>query len=105
MGRGGDRTNVAVPGLPDFLLTNAQFAPFLDKDFDAGEFASNALADAHITAQAQNDQLQVWTSSVSKQLRNNLLYFSNRNILHCQGTEQYKWLSEKRKAFAQSQNS
>lgn len=68
MGRGGDSTNVAVPGLPDFLHTNAQFAPFLDKDFDAGEFASNALADAHITAQAQNDQLQDGLRLLQEQL-------------------------------------
>lgn len=44
---------------PDLLIQNPQFAPFLEPDFNAGQFASQALAGAHITAQDQTNQLQV----------------------------------------------
>ena len=58
MGRGGESSPPTAAATSD-LLGSAQFAPFLKPDFDAGEFASQALAGAHITAQAQTDQLQV----------------------------------------------
>lgn len=59
MGRGGENTPAAGMAAPDLLASNPQFAPFLEPDFNAGKFASKALAGAHITAQAQTEQLQV----------------------------------------------
>jgi len=60
MGRGGESSPVTATAVPDFLASNPQFAPFLEEaDFDAGKFASRALAGAHITAQDQTNQLQV----------------------------------------------
>jgi hypothetical protein len=59
MGRGGESTPVAVNASPDLLVSHPQFAPFLEPDFNAGQFASQALAGAHITAQDQTNQLQV----------------------------------------------
>lgn len=59
MGRGGQNTPAAAKATPETMASNPQFAPFLEPGFDAGDFASKALAGAHITAQAQTDQLQV----------------------------------------------
>lgn len=59
MGRGGESGCAPSAAATSDLLSSPQFLPFLQPDFDAGEFASQALADAHITAQAQTDQLQV----------------------------------------------
>lgn len=59
MGRGGESGSTPTAASAADLLGGQQFQPFLQPDFDAGEFASQALADAHITAQAQTDQLQV----------------------------------------------
>lgn len=94
MGGGGDGNNSAAAGIPEFLVSNVQFAPFLDDKFDAGEFASNVLADAHITAQAQNDQLQ------------DGLYLLQENLVTEVGTrrkemlEQANRLAEAESAFA-----
>ena len=59
MGRGGQNTPVEAMTTPDLLVQNPRFAPFLEPDFNAGQFASQALAGAHITAQDQTNQLQV----------------------------------------------
>ena len=59
MGRGGENTPVSPMATPNLLVSNPQFAPFLEPDFNAGQFASQALAGAHITAQDQTNQLQV----------------------------------------------
>jgi hypothetical protein len=67
MGRGGQNTPVELMTTPDLLVQNPQFAPFLEPDFNAGQFASQALAGAHITAQDQTNQLQVPSSKLPLQ--------------------------------------
>ena len=58
MGRGGESTG-PLPAPADFLDSDPRFAPFLEDNFNAGDFASQALAKAEVTARAQAEQLQV----------------------------------------------
>ena len=58
MGRGGESTG-PLPTPADFLDSDPRFAAFLKDDFNAGDFASQALAKAEVTAKAQAEQLQV----------------------------------------------
>lgn len=55
MGKGGEPTTAIEPG---DLREDATYAPFLRADFNATEFASEALASSHTTAQAQANKLQ-----------------------------------------------
>ena len=58
MGRGGENTG-PPPADAGFLDSDPRFADFLEDDFNAGDFASKALAKAEVTAKAQAEQLQV----------------------------------------------
>ena len=58
MGRGGE-SNEPPPADASFLDSDPRFADFLEDDFNAGDFASKALAKAEVTAKAQAEQLQV----------------------------------------------
>jgi hypothetical protein len=60
MGRGGESAG-PLPTPADFLDSDPRFAAFLEDDFNAGDFASQALAKAEVTAKAQAEQLQVNT--------------------------------------------
>lgn len=69
MGGGGQLHAPASTSNPESLQTDPRFAPFLQEDFNPTDFASNALAGAHITAQAQTEQLQEGIQLLDERLR------------------------------------
>ena len=71
MGKGGEPSDPIDTGS---LHADAAYAPFLRDDFDATEFASNALAGSHTTAQAQTRRLQDRTQGLQVSLREEVLH-------------------------------
>jgi hypothetical protein len=51
MGRGGQRSAPSEAELAGDLSSNPQYAPFCAADFDANEFASQALSGSSTSAQ------------------------------------------------------
>jgi len=71
MGKGGEASDpTAAGGLQD----DAAYTPFLQDSFDATEFASNALAGSHTTAQAQTRMLQDRIQGLQLSLREEVLH-------------------------------
>lgn len=70
MGKGGESS---APIDANSLHAEAAYAPFLQDDFDATEFASNALAGSHTTAQAQTRMLQDRIQGLQLSLREEVL--------------------------------
>ena len=71
MGKGGEPSD---PVDSSSLHADAAFSPFLRDDFDATDFASNALAGSHTTAQAQTRRLQDRIQGLQVSLRQEVLY-------------------------------
>ncbi|KAL3159741.1 hypothetical protein ABBQ38_010147 [Trebouxia sp. C0009 RCD-2024] len=71
MGKGGEPADPVSAGT---LHADAAYAPFLADDFDATEFASNALAGSHTTAQAQTHSLQDRIQRLQISLREEVLH-------------------------------
>lgn len=71
MGKGGEPADPVSAGT---LYADAAYAPFLADDFDATEFASNALAGSHTTAQAQTHSLQDRIQRLQISLREEVLH-------------------------------
>jgi hypothetical protein len=70
----------------DLLRSDPRFAPFLESNFNAAEFASRAIAsDKHSTAQAQLDRLQEGIERLDNQLRTEVL--RNQDDLISQSSE------------------
>ena len=88
MGRGGEellspkaQQSTASGGGGD-LQSNQRFLPFLSENFDAAQFASNALADTQTTAQTQIDYLQQGIALLDAQLRQLVLQNRGELISH-----------------------
>lgn len=83
MGRGGEEllSPKASQSLGD-LRTDPRFTPFLSANFDAAQFASNALENTHTTAQAQIDYLQQGIALLDAQLRQLVLQHRSELISH-----------------------
>ena len=71
MGKGGEPSDPIDTGS---LHSDAAYAPFLQDNFDATEFASNALAGSHTTAQAQTRRLQDRIQGLQISLREEVLH-------------------------------
>ena len=71
MGKGGEPSDQVDTGS---LHADAAYAPFLQDDFDATEFASNALSGSHTTAQAQTRRLQDQIQGLQISLREEVLH-------------------------------
>ena len=82
MGRGGEEALASPRTQANDLRNNPQFLPFLAPDFDAAQFASNALEDKRTTAQAQIDYLQQGIVQLDNQLRHLVLHHRTELIDH-----------------------
>ncbi len=82
MGRGGEELLSPRAQQSFELRSDQRYAPFLSSNFDAAEFASNALADTHTTAQAQIDYLQQGIAVLDGQLRHLVLQHRGDLISH-----------------------
>ncbi|DBA86122.1 hypothetical protein WJX77_008098 [Trebouxia sp. C0004] len=71
MGKGGEASDPIAAGN---LQDDAAYTPFLQDSFDATEFASNALAGSHTTAQAQTRMLQDRIQGLQLSLREEVLH-------------------------------
>lgn len=82
MGRGGEELLSPRAQQPLELRTDHRFSAFLSSNFDAAQFASNALEDTHTTAQAQIDYLQQGIAVLDGQLRHLVLQHRGDLISH-----------------------
>lgn len=82
MGRGGEELLSPRAQQPLELRTDHRFSAFLSSNFDAAQFASNALEDTHTTAQAQIDYLQQGIAVLDGQLRHLVLQHREDLISH-----------------------
>ena len=82
MGRGGEELLSPRAHQPLELRTDHRFSAFLSSNFDAAQFASNALEDTHTTAQAQIDYLQQGIAVLDGQLRHLVLQHRGDLISH-----------------------
>ena len=71
MGKGGEPSDPIGSGT---LHADPAYAPFLEDNFDATDFASNALAGSHTTAQAQTHSLQDRIQGLHLSLREEVLH-------------------------------
>lgn len=70
MGKGGEPT---TPLSTNGLREDAAYAPFFRLDFNATDFASEALANSHTTAQAQAHKLQERVEALQLALKDEVL--------------------------------
>lgn len=70
MGKGGEPS---TPSSTSNLRDDATYAPFFRADFNATEFASEALASSHTTAQAQANKLQENVEALQLALKDEVL--------------------------------
>lgn len=70
MGKGGEPTTSVMTG---DLRDDATYAPFFRADFNATEFASEALSSRHTTAQAQANKLQDNVEALQLALKDEVL--------------------------------